>query len=61
MKLDRTKSFGEIIGSTDGSKYVQGGKLYDCQGNILGSGSNPEVISVKTEERPKLGLPPKHF
>jgi len=36
MKLDRTKPYGEIIGSTDGSKYDQGGIIFDINGFQLG-------------------------
>jgi hypothetical protein len=57
MKLDRTKSFGEIIGSTDGSKYEQDGKIFDNQGNLMSNENNPEIVAEKTEDKPKLGRP----
>ena len=47
-KLDKTKPYSEIIGSTDGSKYDQNGVVFDHKGDEL----------VK-EEKPRIGRPPK--
>ena len=58
MKLDKSKPYGEVMGSTDGSKYEQFGRVFDRDGNLL----TTENVSVKAEETiqpKKLGRPAK--
>lgn len=58
MKLDKSKPYEEIMGSTDGSKYAQNGNIFDSQGIMM---YQPEVAQEVKTERPKLGRPPKTF
>ena len=59
MKLDKSKSYGEIIGSTDGSKYDQGGNIFDCDGNQL---NVPETTQHEelVDHVKRMGRPPKN-
>lgn len=50
-KLDKSKSYGEIIGSTDGSKYEQNGVNFDNDGN--------EINALVQEDQTRRGRPPK--
>jgi len=59
MKLDKSKPYGEVMGSTDGSKYEQFGNVFDRDGNLLTS----ENVTINAEEpiQPKkLGRHVKH-
>jgi len=60
MKLDKSKSYGLIIGATDGSMYDQNGKIFDRDGNQLGV--TEEVVTQHEElidHVKRLGRPPK--
>ena len=60
MKLDKSKSYGLIIGATDGSMYDQNGKIFDRDGNLLGNPvSEDSVQPIKITEFAKLGRPRK--
>ena len=49
-KFDKTKDYGEICGSHDGSRYLQGGIYFDAQGNeIAGSKTKKQVASKPVE------------
>lgn len=50
IKLDRKRPYGEIIGSTDGSKYDQDGRIFDVDGNEI----------IQEQEKRKPGRPPKN-
>lgn len=56
-KLDRTKSYGEIIGATNGAKFYQNGKEFDFEGNPLVN--EPVVSDEIPENKPKRGRPAK--
>ena len=58
IKLDRTKSYGEIIGSTDGSKYDQDGHIFDVSGNLFQVEQYTETPEMAYEK--KFGKPPHH-
>lgn len=64
IKLDRSRSFGEIFGSTDGSKYDQDGKTFNADGDLLNY--QPEEPEQRTERiveevlKRKPGRPPKN-
>ena len=58
MKLDKSKPYGEIIGSTDGSKYDQGGNTFDRDGNQMNAIQNEEE-TVNIDEPKKRGRPAK--
>lgn len=36
-KVDLTKPYGTVYGSTDGSRYEQDGKIYNTQGELMSS------------------------
>lgn len=64
MKLDKSKPYGEILGSRDGSKYDQNGYIFDRDGNLLGGEVKPEIETkieqeVTHEEPKKRGRPAK--
>lgn len=48
MKLDKSKSYAQIIGSSDGSRFEQGGVVFDFEGNEL----NAKKDNVVAEEAP---------
>lgn len=63
-KLDKSRSYGEIMGATDGSKYEQDGLVFDCQGNLLNGqiatiAESMEIVEEVKPEKPRLGRPPK--
>jgi hypothetical protein len=47
-KLDKSKSYAEILGATNGERYEQNGVLFDFEGN--------EIVK---EDKPRIGRPPK--
>lgn len=57
-RLDRSRSYGEIIGSTDGSKYDQDGHIFDINGELLND--EPPVNIVDDIIKRKLGRPFKN-
>lgn len=60
MKLDKSKSYGEIMGATNGAKYEQNGNEFDSNGDMINA-ENAIIEIVKTiETQPKkLGRPYK--
>ena len=50
MKLDRTKPFGTVFGSSDHT-YEQDGKWFDQEGNLVPQGE-PEAEAAKAEDKP---------
>lgn len=68
MKLDKSKSYAQIFGSDDGSRFEQGGVLFDFEGNELNE-KKPVVIEPETvieheesaiiEPIKRRGRPPK--
>ena len=58
MKLDKSKSYGEIMGATNGAKYERNGKEFDVNVNLI-EVVNATIDPVKTSEiQPKkLGRP----
>lgn len=64
MKLDKSKSYAQIFGSTDGSRFEQGGVLFDFEGNELNA-VKPSVVQVQSDEgdiiepAKRRGRPPK--
>lgn len=58
MKLDKSKPYGETIGSTDGSKYDQNGIIFDRDGNQLNAPLEiKEVLDNNHDEPKKRGRP----
>lgn len=60
MKLDKSKSYGEIMGATNGAKYEQNGNEFDVNGDLIKQ-VNVIIEPEKTSEiQPKkLGRPYK--
>ncbi len=56
-KLDRTKSFGEILGSLSEARYVQDGVLFDAHGNEIGAEAVPAKNQAKGKTVPKVDAP----
>lgn len=50
MKLDRSKPFGTVFGSSDGAAFEQGGVLFDAEGNAM---------QPVAEQPRRPGRPPK--
>lgn len=53
MKLDKSKSYAQIFGSTDGSRYEQGGIVFDFEGNELNANPIANSSFSGTTETPK--------
>lgn len=49
-KVDLTKPYGTIYGSTDGSLYEQDGKIYNSQGELMQSNKKTAAKSDVAEE-----------
>jgi hypothetical protein len=61
IKLDRTKPFGEIIGSTDGARYDQDGRVFGADGNLLNTPEQPaQNVIINELIKRKPGRPPKN-
>ena len=56
-KLDRTKSFGEILGGNSEARYVQDGVLFDAHGNEIGAEAVPAKTQAKGKTAPKAEAP----
>lgn len=56
-KLDRAKSFGEILGGSSEARYVQDGVLFDAHGNEIGAESVPAKPQAKGKTPPKAEAP----
>lgn len=50
-KLDRSREFGEIYGSDDGSRFVQDDVLFDVSGNELVTGPAGEASAEAPKTR----------
>ena len=56
-KLDRTKSFGEILGGISEARYTQDGVLFDAHGNEIGTEAVPAKNQAKGKTAPKVDAP----
>jgi hypothetical protein len=58
MKLDKSKSYGEIMGATNGAKYEQNGNEFDVNGNLINQANDIIEPAQTFEIQPKkLGRP----
>lgn len=61
MKLDKSKSYGEIMGATNGARFVQDGKEFYANGELVITENAIIEHSEKPENAPKkLGRPFKN-
>ena len=56
-KLDRAKSFGEILGGLSEARYVQDGVLFDAHGNEIVTEAVPAKTQAKSKTAPKVEAP----
>jgi len=43
--LDKTQPYGEVHGASDGTRYVQGDKSFDVNGDEIGATTKPVKAS----------------
>lgn len=59
-KLDKSKSYGQIMGADNGARFEQDGKEFDFEGNLIGA-PVVDVIAIEVEQeapiKRKLGRP----
>lgn len=58
--LDRKKPFGEVYGAGVAHRYEQDGKLFDDDGNEIGSEEPADKPTVEAKTAAKYGRKAKH-
>lgn len=48
-KLDKSKSYGQIMGADNGARFYQDGKEFDFEGNVI-CAPVVEVIAIEVEQ-----------